>query len=269
MRRTHGLFAALLLLCACADPGAQYRAAHPDWTPRAPNEQMDGAEVLALLHVPPEGEFTVTLEETFLSRVEDDVWREISAREVTRGNPGATDFTVVIGSRSCSDWQWMTEEDYVGYQAEERSSWYLLRGETLIAWDHWNYRAHCVPVNSFRPARGDDQALEQTLLRFVAQRFPNPRTPAEIRFDRGVAYLEAERIVEARRMLKAGDRAIESLSNDRIHRERGETRAELHAEEEHLRRRRAELSVAIDRAALEERGLPTAPVERFFRGVDD
>jgi len=268
MRRTHGLFAALLLLGACANPGTRYLADHPDWTPRAPDQQMDGAEVLALLHVPPAGEFTVTLEETFLSRVEDDIWREIPAREVASG-AAATDYTVVIGARSCSDWQWMTDEDYVGYQAEERSSWYLLRGDTLIAWDHWNYGPRCVPVNAFRPARGDDLALERTLLRFVAQRFPNPQTPAEIRFDRGVAYLEAGRIAEARRMLKAGDRAIEVLSNDRIHRERGVTRTELQAQEEHLRRRRAELSVAIDRAALEERGLPTAPVERFFRGVDD
>ena len=70
-------------------------------------------------------------------------------------------------------------------------------------------------------------------------------------------------------MLKAGDRAIDSVANDSLHREAGATRTELRVEEEQLRRRRAELSVAIDRAVLEERGLPTAPLERYFRGVDD
>lgn len=260
---------AIGMLCACANPAARFLAENPGWTPRPPAEGMGTAEVLALLHVPPAGGFSVELGDVFVSRIEDDMWREASEREVAESASSSTGYTAIVGERSCSDWQWMTDEDYVGYQAEDRSSWYLLRGGSLVAWDHWTYGARCVPENSFRPARSEDRYTEKTLLRFAAQRFPNPVTPYETRFDRGLAYLEAERIDEARRMLKAGDRAIDSVANDHLHREAGETRTELRAEEEHLRRRRAELSVAIDRAVLEKRGLPTAPVERYFRGVDD
>jgi len=264
-----------LLLCsftallACASPTAGFLADNPGWTPRPPTADMGAAEVLALLHVPPPGEFSVELNDVVVSRIEDDVWHEASEREVAKSAPGEADYTVIVGERSCGDWQWMTDEDYVGHQAEVRTSWYLLSGGSLVAWDHWTWGARCGPENSFRPARTEDRYTEKTLLRFVAQRFPNPVTPPEIRFDRGLAYLEAERIDDARRMLKAGDRAIDSVANDHVHREAGATRTELRGEEEHLRRRRAELSVAIDRAVLEERGLPTAPVERYFRGVDD
>jgi len=271
LKRAAELLSALSVaaLTACASPTAHFLAENPDWTPRAPAQDMGAAEVLAILHVPPPGKFTVSVEEVFYSRIEDDMWREASEREIARDTPPEADYTVIVGQRACEDWQWMTDEEYIGYQAEERSSWYLLRGDSLVAWDHWTYGPRCVPENSFRPARSGDRALEKELLRFVAQRFPNPATPPEIRFDRGTAYLDAKRIDEARRMLKAGDRAIESVTNDHFHREPGATRTELIAVEDHLRRRRAELSVAIDRAVLKERGLPTAPVERYFRGVDD
>ena len=63
--------------------------------------------------------------------------------------------------------------------------------------------------------------------------------------------------------------AFDGLANDRLHRERGDTRDSMKAEEDRLRRRRAELSVAIDRATLAESGLPTAPEERYFLGVDE
>ena len=254
---------------ACADPTARFLAANPGWEPRPPAEDMGAAELIAMLHTPPTGEYSVDVGDVFVSRIENDIWRESSEREVAAEPGGPETYTVVVGRRSCSDWQWMSEEDYVGYQAEERASWYLLRGDALVAWDHWSYGERCVPANSFRPAREEHRYTEKVMLRFVAQRFPNPATPAPIRFERGHAYLEAERIDDARRMLKSGDRAIESVANDHLHREAGETRTALRAEEDRLRRQRAKLSVAIDRAVLEEKGVPNAPVDRYFRGVDD
>lgn len=229
---------------------------------------MGAAEVIALLHTHAAGEFSVKVEDVFISRIEDDIWRTATESEVA-GEPAPADvYTVVVGNRTCSDWQWMSEEDYVGYQNEGRSSWYLLQGDTLVAWDHWSYLARCVPENSFHPARAENRRTEKELLRFVAQRFPNPTSPAAIRFDRGMAYVDAGRLDDARSMLQAGDRAIDSIVNDYQHREHGATRDALRDEETRLRRKRSELSVAIDRAVIAERGLPTDPEDRYFRGLE-
>ena len=89
---------------------------------------------------------------------------------------------------------------------------YLLPGGRLSAWDHHEFRSRCRVRTSFRAARGDLAGLELEVAVRIAARGGAPPLDLEQVYRRGLAYVEAGRLREARAMLVAGEPAYRAAA---------------------------------------------------------
>ena len=204
-------------------------------------------EVLGLAEVREAGAFSVHSEVQRVSKIAGGVWEGVPVSRARRSDfapdPGA-DYVAVV-SRDCSDWEGRER------WSDERASWFLFEGGRLTAWDLYRFAPRCALGNSFRPvaARSPSRADERDLLRWLDQRYPPGRIPLELRFSRGLAYVEAGRLEEAGAMLRFADDALDARED--LERPREVTPAEeaaFDAESRRLRGLRAELSTAIRKA---------------------
>jgi hypothetical protein len=143
----------------------------------------------------------------------------------------------VIAGRRC------TWRDGLSRGEAVRASWYLLRAGRLEAFDHQGFGDACAPRPSFEPAAAEDLALERSLTRYLAQRYPFNVIAADERFSRGLALLSRGRPDDARFELSALDRRLDDLERRQNEYETpdADERAALRREEERLRPLRARL----------------------------
>ena len=190
---------ALLGACAWHDHGAAGALLEPPAGVPAPALGMGVADVLAVARASEAGGIGVHLRELRVSRVTDGIWQEVSPKDAAR-DPGRE--LVVLAVRRCGDW---TGREH--WEAE-RTSWFVLQGGALTAFDHWSFGPRCTVGNAFVPSPPALLATERDLLRFVDQRHPPAPAPLAIRFQRGLAFLGAGRVAEARAELAAGDEGL-------------------------------------------------------------
>jgi hypothetical protein len=203
----------LLLLLAAAGCQStfydEYRAAHPGWTAELPREGAGLVEVLAALHAPDAIEgVRVELSALEIHRVDVEPWQPVSFDAVRRGafrpEPAAT--YVVVADRSCRGEEGLRE------LAARRVGSYLLPDDRLAAWDHHEFRSRCSVRSRFRAARGDLARLELELAARTAAERGSPPLDLEQVYRRGLAYVEAGRLPEARAMLVAGERGYRAAA---------------------------------------------------------
>ena len=89
-------------------------------------------------------------------------------------------------------------------------AWYLLPEGRLAAYDHYRFEDECGAANEFRAARGERAAVEREAMERVAG--AGPRFTLEQAYARGLAYVEAGRLDEARAMLLIGERGYRQVS---------------------------------------------------------
>jgi hypothetical protein len=235
-----GLPAALCLAAALAcasSPYDAYREAHPGWTPSLP-EAGSAEELVAALYGPDGNpSVNVTLEGLDVYDVASRPWRKVPVRAL-RGRGQRDGEFAVIAQRLCRAPSARSAEQGV------RVDYFLIRGPHLIAYAFTRFEAHCVPHERFHAARSEDAALELDLLEGIRRAHGRRQLEVIEMYGRGLAYVEAGRLVEAKAWLEAGERTDEALREANADSgkptDRDRVRAE-HAEVEvvHARLRRA------------------------------
>ncbi|MGH0032605.1 MAG: hypothetical protein ACQGVC_22665 [Myxococcota bacterium] len=201
----------LAILCGIAALGCsttyydEYRAAHPGFDPTLPRVGVTLPELLAALEAPhPVETIDVVVSEPAIYRVGEEGrdWQSVEYADVRSGAftaSDADDYVVLVG------WTCRFERGLAEAPGVERFGFHLLPGNRVVAYDHYDFRERCVPSNHFLAARGPAIALEREA--FARLSVLGTRFSLEQAYRRGLAYLEAGRVAEARAMLLLGERS--------------------------------------------------------------
>lgn len=218
----------------CAtDYAASYRLAHPDWTPAPPVAGDSLERTLASLQSGTEGHFRVSVREFRLLRVDIEPWETLS-------NVAETDASTIalIADRRCRG------RRGIHFFGAERVSWYIFVAGGLVSYDHFEFGEACEPRSHYLPSRIELLATEQALVRYAASRYPGSAPTTEEMLSKGLALVSADRLPDAKRMLRNADREIDRMSAKALSAPQ-EERESLEEEEKRLRAMRAKLSRAI------------------------
>ena len=180
----------------------EYLAQYPGFEPILPRADATLREVLAALHAPTAVEsIDVTLSQLAIYRVDGEDWSEIRLDAIRSGTaelPADADYVVLVGW-VCSFEQGLTT------RGSKNVGYYLFLGNRLAAYDHYAYRDQCRSINEFRAARGILVGTERQALDRVSGK--GTRISLTQAYRRGLAYVEAGRLTEARAMLVLGERS--------------------------------------------------------------
>jgi hypothetical protein len=199
-----GAAASFALACQSGGYYQEYAAAHPGFDPALPREGATLPELLAALHAPLRARTSeVGLAKLWIFRSDEDPWGEIPFEAIRRDETLASpdhDYAVLVA------WTCAFE---AGLQKGEtgRGGFDLLPGNRLAAWDHHRFGERCRADNEFRAARGPQIASErEASARLTAMGVTYSLVQA---YRRGLAYVEAGRIDDARAMLVLGERTYQ------------------------------------------------------------
>jgi len=248
-RRTVAL-AWIVALCAvgCAStPYDAYLEAHPDWTPALP-EARSAEEVVAAFYGP-DGlpGVNVVLEELVVYDVASRPWRRIAPRALQGGGYRDGEL-VVIARRLCRAPSARSAE------LRTRVDYYVLRDDQPIAYAYTRFGDECVPRERFRAARAADAALELDLLERIRRAHGRRTLEVVEMYGRGLAYLEAGRMVEAKAWLEVGEggeKAVREAAEKSDSASAQRTRADL--EEATALRARLRRALGLEPAPLDGR----------------
>ena len=241
---------ALVALACTSNPYETYRREHPDWNGEYAHEGASLEELVAGLYAPaPSEEGRITVETIQLWRAQGDVATAIDFDAWRRGAaplPPDAD-VIVIAQRSCKAERGLQDVD------AKRVGYYLLPRLRLDGFDDYGFGKACAVKNQFRAARGPAIALERGATQRVAAEFGKVPIDVPQLYRRGLAYLEAGRVLEAQAVLttaEPGFRAASELAKQ------SPVHSETYAEAARLR---AQLMRALGVKAVEAPALPTAP----------
>lgn len=197
------MLASIVVLAACGGPGAWRRAAsNATASQPAPGSELDGI-LTGLFEAPPGGGHRLEVVELRLLAMSEPPWStlEPGSDAVRHGSVGLTTH------RICRLREGLT------FHEVERASWMIFQDGKLVAWDHGTFSTGCEAGRSYRPARAESLDLERGLLRYSAQRYPAAHPTLEERLRGGLALLEADRLEDAKRVLKYADANVTELSD--------------------------------------------------------
>ncbi len=185
----------------------EYLASHPGFEPTLPRVDATLREVLAALHAPTAIEsIDVRLSRLAIYRVDGEDWSEIRLDAIRRGTaqlPAGADYVVLVGW-ACSFEQGLTT------RGSRNTGYYLFTGSRLADYYHYTYREQCRSVNEFRAARGVLVGTEHQALDRVSAK--GTRISLTQAYRRGLAYVEAGRLEEARAMLVLGEQSYRAAA---------------------------------------------------------
>ena len=233
LQRVGCALVALCALVACAsNPYESYRRAHPDWDGEYAREGASLEEVVAGLYAPaPSEDGRVAVEKLQVWRAQGEVATMIDFEAWRRGDvalPADAD-VIVIAERSCKAERGLQDLD------AKRVGYYLFPNLRLDGFDDYRFGKACSVKNQFRAARGPAVALEHGASQRVAIDFGKVPMDVPQLYRRGLAYLEAGRVLEAQAVLTtaepgfrlASERAKENAARNETYAEAARLRAQL------------------------------------------
>lgn len=181
----------------------EYRAQHPGFDPTLPRTGASLLEVLAALHAPnPEETIDVSLSRLAIFHVlEGGRWREIPFEALRDGRvaPAEDEDYAVLFAATCVFAPGLSE------RVTTRRGYFLLEQGRVSAYDHYAFRDRCAVDNEFLAARGAQIPVEREAFARLGE---SGATFSLVQaYRRGLAYLEAGRLAEARAMLLIGERS--------------------------------------------------------------
>lgn len=203
MRVSLACLAVFSLACA-SNPYDTYKAKNPDWYGEAPTAGASLHETLAGLYAPPVASYSRFVQKVDVLRLADGGATLLGKAELDEvlATDAPGDYGVVATLRCLS------EVDMKRYEGE-KVAWYLLEGNRLVAYDHFDFVDRCTGRNAFQPASGDRVALERIVLAHRDASFPRSMEHTGEFYLKGLAYLGAKRTEDAEAMLRAGDAALD------------------------------------------------------------
>jgi hypothetical protein len=194
---------AFALGCA-ANPYDTYKAKNPDWYGEAPTAGASLHETLAGLYAPPVAAYSRTLQKVDVLRLADGGASVLGKAELDEvlATDAPGDYGVVATVRCLSE---VDMQRYYG----EKVAWYLLPGNRLAAYHHFDFVDRCTGHVSFQPASGERVALERVVTAHRDAHFPRSMEHTGEFYLLGLAYLGAKRFEDAEAMLQAGDASLD------------------------------------------------------------
>jgi len=206
------LLAGALALGGCAGSYFRsYQKAHPDWVFAFPDPGADLEQTVASLYAPAPIGTQLTIRRLEILRLDTEPWQPIPSDELRSGryvSTDAADYAVV------ADFTCQSRVDLQSYHGE-KVAWYLLRKNRLLAYDHYEFIEGCTVSNLFVPAPVDDASVEHELQQHVASEYPDSMVHVQELFQKGVVYARADRVEDAKRMLREGRAAFDSSGDDK------------------------------------------------------
>lgn len=207
------LRAALLLFAVVAVPAChttyydEYRSSHPDFDPSLPRAGMSLQELLAGLHAPSRVEtIEVVISHLAIFRTGPGVWEAIPFESIRSGDADIRadgDYVVLVGW-TCHFTRGLKQG------SRQRSGYYLLPHDQLTAYDHYGFHDGCGDDEEFVAARGALVATEREAFERLSGGHPTLSLTQAYR--RGLGYVEAGRLLEARAMLVLGERSYRAAA---------------------------------------------------------
>jgi hypothetical protein len=197
--------AVVALLAACSPSYYElYRSRHPDWTGAFPVPGISLTETIAALHAPADGDYQVTVSKLWIFRTDTRLWIPIRSGDsrTRKIAPEETASYAVAAEVWC--FSRVGSERYEGRHV----SWYLLPGNRLAAWDHYEFGERCALTDHYRPASGANLETELALRRDVTEPRGQSPTHAFQLYNRGLRLVEVGRVAEAAQMLARADTLI-------------------------------------------------------------
>lgn len=209
------LAASLTVLALCAGCAGSYfrdyQRAHPDWVFAFPDPGADLEQTVASLYAPPPLGTQISIRRLEILRVDVEPWQTIAFEDLRTGRftSSAAASYAVVAHFTCRG-----RVDLQIYQGE-KIGWYLMPGNRLGAFDHFEFIEACAVHNDFRPASTEHAALERAVEAHVAAHYPPSMVHVHELYQKGIAYARADRVEDAKRMLQAGRRAFDVSADDK------------------------------------------------------
>ena len=205
-------FAGALALSGCAGNYFRvYQKAHPDWVFVFPDTEANLEQTVASLHAPPPIGTQLSIRRLEILRVDTEPWQPIPFEELRSGAYASTDEAdyAVVANYNCH-----ARMDLQSYQGE-KVGWYLLRGNRLRAFDHYEFIEACTVSNLFVPAPPEGAEVERELQQHVASEYPQSMLHVGELYQKGVVYARANRVEDAKQMLREGRTAFDSSGDEK------------------------------------------------------
>ena len=190
-----------LALSAC---GGAARSGHPpasaDWSGAFPSNEAGVRQTIAAVSAPVHGYQRNVLQLT-VWRIDGERWSEVPAAEVMAAAPQPASDWAVAATLQCQF------DDGQARFLRGAQVWYLLVGDRLLAWDHYEFVRACEPRSAFRPAPESLAGRERTLVSRLGTCNPACATSQAEFYEKGRAFARVERTEDARAMLRQGDAA--------------------------------------------------------------
>jgi len=201
--------AALLAGCA-GNYFRTYQKAHPEWVFVFPDPDANLEQTVASLYAPPPIGTQLSIRRLEILRVDPEPWQAIPFEDLRDGRFASSDDAdyAVIANYTCR-----SRVDLQSYHGE-KVGWYLLPRNRLGAFDHFEFIEGCTVNNQFQPAPIEQAALERELQQHVAAGYPVSMVHVGELFQKGVVYARANRVDDAKRMLRDGNRAFDVGADD-------------------------------------------------------
>ena len=210
-----GIGLALVLALSLAGCGksyyAAYREAHPEWIPAFPESEDTLERTVASLYAPAKRGNQLSVQRLQILRVDTEPWQEIPFAALRDGSFESSDAHsyLVVADLVCR-----AEYDLKIFHGE-KITWYLLPGNRVAAYDHYEFVEACTSWSEFRRAEASDEeavALEKAAVAHVEATFPPSMFHVGDLMRKGVALARAGRLDEAEALLASGEGAMDVTS---------------------------------------------------------
>ncbi len=212
MRSLSVAVALLAFLSGCASSYyAQYQKQHPEWIPAFPDTQANLEQTVASIYAPSVTGNRLTVRRLEILRIDTDPWQEIPFSDLRSGAFTSSDSQgyVVVADFFCRGQ--VELQVYMG----EKVAYYLLPGNRLQGYDHYQFIEACTVYSDFLPATGDVVPLERSTVAWMEGRYPKSMVHVEEIFQKGLAYAKVGRVDDAKRMLALGMQGFDSWGRER------------------------------------------------------
>jgi hypothetical protein len=192
-----------------------WRAQNPDGVITTPSAGVSLHETLASVYAPPVGDYSRFVGKMEVLRLDGSQAAAMTEEEIDVAVAGDAkgDYAVIALVRCLSE---VDMQRYGG----EKVAWYVLDDGGLVAWNHYDFSDNCIGTVQFRPASAKDAELvayERATVAYADANYPQGMGHVGEYYMKGLVYVGAGRLDDAKAMLKAGDETVDVAQRGERH----------------------------------------------------
>jgi hypothetical protein len=186
---------------ADGDDGDEYAPREFDTGADLPEKGMTLEETIEYLRAAPKGFYRPMLRKLEIVHIGTGGFRVVPESEIESGEfePAAGEVYGVLALVFCT----------ARNVQDEHGSWYLLGGNSVVAWDHYQFHDNCVYSSHFEPAEGELVAPEKRLAAHARDFFPRHSEADAFIYRKGLQLVRVGRIEDAEGMLAWAEKNLD------------------------------------------------------------